>query len=138
MKTPLAPVTIRFGLSPRACWARWVEGWKKFSRSHWSSASFLSIFLFSLFHDRTEWRLRQHLRALRGEQHRGGDEIVALARAHQPGQHVEAHADPDFHVGAGAQAGHLVAARPGGRHADTDGVAAMMAAVVRKACRIRH
>ena len=31
------PVTIRFGLSPRACWARWVEGWKKFSRSHWSS-----------------------------------------------------------------------------------------------------
>src|SRR5919112_5968746 len=24
---------MRFGVSPRACWAMWVEGWKKWSRS---------------------------------------------------------------------------------------------------------
>jgi hypothetical protein len=36
----LPPVTIRsLGASPRACWARWVEGWKKFSRSQASSWS---------------------------------------------------------------------------------------------------
>src|SRR5690606_9944349 len=45
MKTPLPPVTMRLGLSPRACWARWVEGWKKFSRSQRSRTSLVSIVL---------------------------------------------------------------------------------------------
>ena len=39
---------IRLGLSPRACWARWVEGWKKDSRSQRASWSFVSMSLVSL------------------------------------------------------------------------------------------
>src|SRR3569833_2789126 len=33
MAAPAPPTMMRFGVSPRACWAMWVEGWKKWSRS---------------------------------------------------------------------------------------------------------
>jgi hypothetical protein len=43
MKDPSADLMIRVAVSPRACWARWVEGWMKLSRSHFASWSFVSM-----------------------------------------------------------------------------------------------
>ena len=48
MKTPEPPVMMREGVSPRACWARWVEGWKKLSRSQRASWSLVSMSLISI------------------------------------------------------------------------------------------
>ena len=69
-RRPSAPVTIRLGLSPRACLARCVDGWKKCARSHRSSWSLLSIVSSRCSgHDRAGWRLGQDLRAVRAEKH---------------------------------------------------------------------